>query len=256
MGRLDGKVALISGGARGQGASHGRQFVAEGARVVLGDVLDGEGKEVAAELGDAAIYTHLDVTREDDWQAAVALAIEHFGKLNVLVNNAGIVKIGTIEQSSLADYMAVISVNQVGCFLGMKTAIPALRSAGGGSIVNISSTAGMEGISGVAAYAASKWAIRGMTKCAALEAGHDGIRVNSVHPGGIDTPMTQSEEFDAVDKDTFYAHLPVPRIGKPADVSRLVLFLASDESDYCTGTEFVIDGGQTTGHIIGGMEGD
>jgi 3alpha(or 20beta)-hydroxysteroid dehydrogenase len=250
---MDGKVALISGAARGQGEAHARLLVAEGAKVVLGDVLDDIGDKVAADIGDDAVYTHLDVTREDDWTAAVALAVARFGRLNVLVNNAGIIKLGLVDQMALSDYLDVINVNQVGCFIGMKTAIPAMREGGGGSIVNISSTAGLTGLPGIVAYTASKFAIRGMTKCAAMEVGHDGIRVNSVHPGGIDTPMTRSDDFADVDQDAEYAGLPIPRVGQPEDVARLILFLASDESAYCTGAEFVIDGGQTAGHVISGM---
>ena len=189
MGRLDGKVALISGAARGQGEAEARRFVAEGARVVLGDVLETECRTVEESLGDAARAIRLDVTREDDWSRAVETALDAFGRLDVLVNNAGIVRTGAIESTSLEDYRAVVDVNQIGTFLGMRAVVPAMREAGGGSIVNISSNAGMEGVQGVIGYVASKWAIRGMTKSAALELGRYGIRVNVVCPGGVATPM-------------------------------------------------------------------
>ncbi|MHA7836010.1 MAG: glucose 1-dehydrogenase [bacterium] len=253
MGRLDGKVALISGAARGQGAAEARLFVAEGARVVMGDVLDAECVEEARRLGGDARGLHLDVTSEASWAAAVAAATTTFGRLDVLVNNAGVVRTGLLERTSLEDYMAVIQVNQVGVFLGMRAVVPALREAGGGSIVNISSNAGLEGIGGVIGYVASKWAIRGMTKAAALELGHDGIRVNSVHPGAVDTPMISSPDFDDVDKQSSVADLPIPRFGRPEEIARLVLFLASDESSYSTGAEFVADGGRTAGHGVPGM---
>jgi 3alpha(or 20beta)-hydroxysteroid dehydrogenase len=245
MDRLAGKVALISGAARGQGAAEARLFAAEGARVLLGDLLDAPGAALAAELGTSAAYLHLDVTREDDWRRAVETARRRFGRLDVLVNNAGVLRPGTIETLPLADFEAVVRVNQIGCFLGMQAAIPALRESGGGSIVNVSSIAGMRGRPGLVAYVASKWAIRGMTKTAALELGRDGIRVNAILPGAIDTPMIGGPDFSAVDRATHFAKLPVARIGEPADVARLALFLASDESAYCTGAEFVIDGGAT-----------
>ncbi|MDJ0853461.1 MAG: glucose 1-dehydrogenase [Myxococcota bacterium] len=252
-GRLDGKVALISGAARGMGESHARYFVAEGAQVVLGDLLDEEGGKLAAELGDAAIYTHLDVTDEASWQAAVALAQERFGRLDVLINNAGILRFAPLELTELEEFESVVKVNQTGTFLGMKTAIPALRAAGGGSIVNISSIAGMHGIPGVTSYAASKYAVRGMTKVAALELGEAGIRVNSVHPGGVNTPMVQrpAEEdgrLEDMDNPRFHQQ-PIARIGRPQEISELVLWLASDASSYCTGSEFVVDGGATAGRL-------
>lgn len=253
MGRLSGKVAIISGAARGQGAEHARQFVAQGAKVVLGDVLDDLGKAVAEELGDDGVYCRLDVTNEDDWAAAVALAISTFGSLTTLINNAGILKVGALEDVSVADYMQVVSVNQLGCFLGMRSVAGAMRSGGGGSIVNTSSIAGQVGVPGVMSYVASKFAIRGMTKAAAMELGHSGIRVNSVHPGTIDTPMISGGEFDNVDQDGLYAALPIPRIGQPVDISNMMVFLASDESAYCTGGEFYVDGGLTAGPAMQGI---
>jgi 3alpha(or 20beta)-hydroxysteroid dehydrogenase len=247
MGRVDGKVALVSGAARGMGAAHARILAAEGASVVVGDVLDDRGAATAGSIG--APYVHLDVRSLDDWRAAVGSAVDAFGRLDVLVNNAGIIRVATIEDLPVEEFRAVVEVNQLGVFLGMKAAIPAMRASGGGSIINISSTGGLRGTPGTSAYAASKWAVRGMTKVAALEVGHDGIRVNSVHPGFIDTDMTRAPEFAGVDQETFSAALPVPRRGVPEDVARMVLFLASDDSAYCTGAEFVVDGGQTAGMV-------
>lgn len=255
MGRLDGKVALISGGARGQGATAARRFVAEGARVAVGDILDDDGKALVQELGDAASYAHLDVTKEEDWKAAVAGAEGEFGRVDVLLNNAGILAFGKIEDSSLEDYMKIVNVNQVGVFLGMKAAVPAMKRAGGGSIINISSVEGLRGLPRLTAYTASKFAVRGMTKSAAVELGKYNIRVNSVHPGFIDTPMTRAQGLEGVDVDKLFSSgVPLRRAGTPEDIVNMVVFLASDESSYCTGAEFIVDGGATSfvgwgGHI-------
>lgn len=248
MGRLDGKVALISGGARGQGEAEARLFAAEGAQVVLADVLDEAGAKVASEIGAAARFVHLDVTDEAQWQAAVAETVDAFGSLSVLINNAGIVRTGFLEGHDLEDYRAVVEINQVGVFLGMKSVIAAMREAGGGSIVNISSNAGLEGVEGVIGYVASKWAVRGMTKTAAIELGQYGIRVNSVHPGGVDTPMLGGETLGHMAATNPFRDQPIPRISQPEEIARLVLFLASDESSYSTGSEFVADGGRMAGH--------
>jgi 3alpha(or 20beta)-hydroxysteroid dehydrogenase len=253
--RLQGKIALISGGARGQGAAEARAFVAEGARVVIGDVLDDEGAQLAKELGDAARFVHLDVTDESSWAAAVRVAVEEFGALNVLVNNAGIMRLGPLDGQPTDEYRAVIEVNQFGCYFGMRAAIPALRAAGGGSIINTSSINGFIGLAGTTAYGASKFAVRGMTRTAALELGHHNIRVNAVCPGTIDTAMVSSPEFENVDKDAYFADQPVPRIGRPKEVANMMVFLASDESSFCTGAEFVVDGGALAGHVIAGTEG-
>ena len=255
MGRLDGKVALISGGARGQGEAEVRRFVAEGAKVVFGDVLDDLGKQVADDLGDAATYVHLDVRRESDWAEAVGTAERTYGKLNVLLNNAGVLEMGTLTADlALESYMRVIEINQVGCFLGMRAAIPALLRAGGGSIVNTSSTNGIAGYGGTLAYTASKFAVRGMTKNVALEYGKAGVRCNSIHPGGIDTAMTRPSEQDLggiseADQATAWDFVPVGRVGQPDEVASLALFLASDESAYCNGAEILIDGGMLAGTV-------
>jgi 3alpha(or 20beta)-hydroxysteroid dehydrogenase len=248
MGRLDGKVALITGGARGMGKSHVRHFVAEGARVVFGDVLDDKGAYVAAQLGDqVARYIHHDVTSESDWTAAVALATGAFGKLDVLVNNAGILAFARIAEMPLADFRRVLEVNAVGCWLGMKAVIEPMTKAGGGSIVNISSIEGFTGAAGLSAYSASKFAIRGMTKAAAQELGQLGIRVNSVHPGGVLTRMVLDQANSGHDGEQFLGSLPLARFAQPAEISHLVAYLASDESSYSTGSEFVADGGLLCG---------
>jgi 3alpha(or 20beta)-hydroxysteroid dehydrogenase len=245
--RLDGRIALISGGARGQGEAEARLLVARGARVVLGDVLADEGRAVAASLGEAARFVDLDVTDPARWAAAVAATLDAFGGLDVLVNNAGIVRAGAIESVAVDDFMEAVAVNQLGCFLGMQAVIPSMKAAGRGSIVNVSSIAGLQGVAGAVPYVATKWAIRGMTKTAAIELGHDGIRVNSVHPGVIDTLMTNDPQFEAVDRQAVFDGFPIPRIGEPEEVAEVVAFLASDASSYCTGAEFIVDGGAVAG---------
>jgi 3alpha(or 20beta)-hydroxysteroid dehydrogenase len=250
MGRLDGKVALITGGARGMGKSHVRNFVAEGAKVVFGDVLDDLGQAVAAELGEETCrYLHHDVSSEADWAAAVTTAIDAFGRLDVLVNNAGILVQAPITEMTLAEFKRVIDVNAGGCWLGMKSVVEPMKAAGGGSIINISSIEGLTGAADCTAYAASKFAIRGMTKAAAQELGRSGIRVNSVHPGGILTAMVfdTAQTMDAERGERYIKALPLGRFGKSREVSKLIVFLASDDSSYCTGSEFVADGGILSG---------
>ncbi|MFB7717653.1 glucose 1-dehydrogenase [Nocardia sp. NPDC056100] len=247
MGQLDGKVALVTGGARGMGAEHVRRFVAEGARVVFGDVLDEEGKALEAELGDAVLFVHQDVTSESDWQAAVSATIAQFGRLDVLVNNAGILRFKKLLEMTLDEWNLMQSINVTGSFLGIRTAAPAMIESGGCSIVNVSSVEGFVGAAGLSAYSASKFALRGLTKSAARELGHSGIRVNSIHPGGIATPMTASVAgATGLDGNSFFSDLPIPRWGQPVEVSEVALFLASDASSYCTGGEFVVDGGMLT----------
>ena len=240
MGRLAGKVAVISGGARGMGAAHARRFVAEGASVVIGDVLDDEGATVAKELGDAVAYRHLDVREPEQWAGIVAAAVEEFGGLHVLVNNAGIVNGNLLVDFALDEWQRIIDINLTGTFLGMQAAVPAMKAAGGGSIVNISSVEGMRGSPGLHGYTATKFAVRGLTKSAALELAPQGIRVNSVHPGLISTPMTEGIPAD-------FLQIPLARAAEPDEVSALVAYLASDESSYSTGAEFVVDGGLTVG---------
>ena len=239
MGRVDGKVALISGGARGMGESHARLLVAEGAKVVIGDIIDDRGKAVADELGDAARYVHLDVTQPDQWQAAVSTAVQDFGKLNVLVNNAGIVNLGPLKTFDLVKWQQILDVNLTGTFLGMRAAVDPMTAAGGGSIINISSIEGLRGAPFVHGYVASKWAVRGLSKSAALELAPQNIRVNSIHPGFVRTPMTKHVPDDMVT-------IPLGRPAESAEVSTFVVFLASDESSYATGSEFVVDGGLVT----------
>jgi 3alpha(or 20beta)-hydroxysteroid dehydrogenase len=243
MGRVDEKVALISGGARGMGAAHARMLVAEGAKVVIGDILDDEGKALADELGSApggaARYVHLDVTQADEWDAAVATAVGEFGKLNVLVNNAGIVALGQIGKFDMAKWQKVIDVNLTGTFLGMQASVEAMKAAGGGSIINVSSIEGLRGAPMVHPYVASKWAVRGLSKSAALDLGKFNIRVNSLHPGFIRTPMTKHFPDDLVTS-------PLGRPGQSEEVATFVVFLASDESSFATGSEFVVDGGLIT----------
>ncbi|MGV9677111.1 glucose 1-dehydrogenase [Nocardia sp. NPDC003482] len=238
MGRVDGKVALISGGARGMGAAHARLLVAEGARVVIGDVLD-EGKAVAEELGDAARFVSLDVTRPEQWDAAVATAVTEFGKLDVLVNNAGIVNGGPLHKFDIERWRKIIDVNLTGTFLGMRAAVEPMIAAGGGSIINISSIEGLRGAPWAHGYVASKWGVRGLAKSAALELAQHKIRVNSVHPGLIRTPMTENIPDDLVT-------IPLGRPAEPEEVATFILFLASDESAYSTGSEFIVDGGLVT----------
>jgi 3alpha(or 20beta)-hydroxysteroid dehydrogenase len=244
MGRLDGKVALITGGANGQGAAESRLFAAEGAKVVVADVDDESGKLLADELGESAVYQHLDVTSEEDWDAAIVATDQAFGRLDVLLNNAGILKFSPLAGTSLDDYMQVIRVNQVGVFLGMRSAVAPMTKAGGGSIVNVSSVEGMFGGPFLVAYTASKFAVRGMTKVGAVELGQFGIRVNSIHPGAIDTPML---DIPGMDKDAmnkaFARTIPIARMGTPEDIAGLCLFLGSDDSSYISGGEFTIDGG-------------
>jgi 3alpha(or 20beta)-hydroxysteroid dehydrogenase len=250
MGRLDGKVALITGGARGMGKAHARHFVAEGARVVIGDVLDERGEYVAGKLGaDLCRYVHHDVVSEDGWAAAVRATVDAFGQLDILVNNAGVLVNATIAEMSPAEFRRVLDVNLVGCWLGVKAVIGPMRAAGGGSIVNVSSIEGFAGAAGLSAYSASKFGIRGVTRTAAQELGKFGIRVNSVHPGGVMTRMVMetAQSFANVDPVQFVNSMPIPRFAEPVEISRLVAFLASDEASYSTGAEFVADGGILSG---------
>ena len=248
MGKLDGKVALISGGARGQGAAEARLFAEEGAKVVIGDILDEQGQQVEAEineLGGDALYLHLDVTSEADWESAVAAAVSRYGKLDILVNNAAIViQKSAIEDRTADEWDRIFEVNAKGVFLGTKHAIPEMRKAGGGSIVNISSVAGIaQSQHQEPAYAASKGAVRIFSKVTASQHAADGIRCNSVHPGPIDTDMIQAAMSDPSRLEARLERVPLRRLGTADEIAKGVLYLASDDSSYVTGSELVIDGG-------------
>lgn len=240
---LDGVVAVVTGGARGMGAEHVRGLAAAGCTVVAADVLDADGEALAAELGGAVHYRHLDVTSSEQWAALVADVDGTLGPIGVLVNNAGIVTWGTIETMSPADWQRTIDINLSGVWLGMHHVVPSMKRAGGGSIVNISSTAGLQGFANIGAYVASKWGVRGLTKTAALELGGDNIRVNSIHPGPIRTPMTAGMS------DNLTSNQPVARIGEPAEVTAMLLFIVRDAT-YSTGHEFVVDGGAVVGTVV------
>ena len=246
--RLKGKVALITGAARGQGAAEARLFAQEGAKVILADVTDQEGIAVAAEIAEAggdAIYVHLDVANEDEWYAAVQSGVAAFGKLDILVNNAGIWRRGHVMETSSEQWDDIMDVNAKGVFLGTKAAIPEMRKAGGGSIVNISSTAGLVGSKTSAAYSASKGAVRIFSKSTAVQYASEGIRANSIHPGPIDTDMGDQVWPDAESKERTMNRVALSRIGTAEDVAYGALYLASDESSFVTGSELVIDGGVT-----------
>lgn len=243
--RLQGKVALVTGGARGMGASEAQLFVEEGARVVISDVLDDAGRQTASRIspdGSACRFVHHDVTKEADWEAAVAFTIAEFGQVDILVNNAGIFERGNVMDTTLDDYMRTVNINQVGVFLGMKAVAPHMVGRKSGSIINISSVAGIDGTPGFLAYGASKWAVRGMTRGVAKELAPFGVRVNSIHPGIIDTPMLQ--QFDELGvRDNVRDRIPLGFEAEPIHVARMALYLASDDSAYSTGSEFKVDGG-------------
>ncbi|GLV87428.1 3-alpha-hydroxysteroid dehydrogenase [Streptomyces lavendulae subsp. lavendulae] len=260
MGKLDGRVVLITGAARGQGEQEARLFAAEGARVVLGDVLDEQGAAVAEDIGeDRARYVRLDVSREEDWAAAVAVAKEAFGPVSGLVNNAGILRFNELTATPLEEFRQVIEVNQIGAFLGIKTLAPEIGAAGGGTIVNTSSYTGLTGMAYVGAYAATKAAILGLTRVAALELAARNIRVNAMCPGAVDTPMANpglldpagitDEARDAM-AELYKRVVPLGRVGRPEEIARLALFLTGDDSSYITGQPFVVDGGWMAGVSI------
>ncbi len=245
MGRLDGKVILITGGARGQGADEGQLFSDEGAIVVLADILDAEGLATATGI-DRAEYAHLDVRSESEWATVVQDTVARHGRLDVLVNNAAIDMVKRLDATTLDEWNHIISINQTGVFLGMKSAAAAMIAGGrGGSIINISSVAGLEGVKHHGAYSGTKWAVRGLTKVAAQEWGRYGIRVNSVHPGIIETPMTAGDRVinDPATRAKVERNIPMGRVGVSRDIANMVLFLAGDESAYCSGQEFTVDGG-------------
>lgn len=248
MGRLNGKVAIITGAARGMGETTARRFAAEGAVVIIADVLDKEGQAVAESIGEKAHFVHLDVTSESDWQKAVALATS-LGHYTVLVNNAAILYAAAITEATPEDYLKVISINQVGPYIGMRESFAAMKAAGGGSIINISSIDGLQSKNGLSAYSSSKWALRGLTKSAAIEFGPHNIRVNTVHPGGVFTAMHSAGDKTepGPEDNAFYSQHPLPRVGLPTEIANMSLYLASDESSYSTGAEFIVDGGWSAG---------
>ncbi|WP_055565441.1 SDR family NAD(P)-dependent oxidoreductase [Streptomyces atriruber] len=239
---LDGRTVLITGAGRGQGAAEARLFAAAGARVVVTDVREEEGREVAGSLGGQGVFVRHDVTDAESWASAVAGALGAFGRLDVLVNNAALWRTASVEDETYENFEALVRVNLLGPFLGIQAVLPALKEAGGGSVVNVSSTAGLVGIPGHAAYGSTKFGLRGLTRSSALDLAKYRVRVNSVHPGAVDTPM-----ISAASAGRDWSHLPLGRMGRPEEVGELVLFLASDASSYVTGAEFTVDGGSTTG---------
>ncbi len=240
MGELDGRVALVTGGARGQGAAEARVFAGEGATVVITDVLDDQGERTAGEIG--CDYLHLDVTSEEGWASVVADVVARHGRLDILMNNAGIFQPARLVNTSTDLWNRTVAINQTGVFLGMRTVVPAMVDAGhGGSIINTSSIAGLEGGFGATAYVATKWAVTGMTKTVAKEVGRHGIRVNSIHPGVIVTDMI--DDMVSGKEDKIASRQPIRRLGQPEDIAQMALFLASDRSSYCTGQAFTVDGG-------------
>ena len=248
MKRLTGKVAIITGAARGMGAVTAKLFIEHGASVIISDILDDTGEQLAKELGDNAHYIHADVSSEADWAKLVSAA-ETIGPLTTLVNNAAILHIAAIKDSDAADYMRVIQINQLGTYLGIRAAIEPMKRAGSGSIINISSIDGLQAKNGLCAYASSKWAVRGMSKSAAIELGPYNIRVNTVHPGGVFTAMHGAKEnaVPTAEDNAFYVNHALPRTGLPIEIANTTLFLASDDSSYSTGAEFIVDGGWSAG---------
>lgn len=242
------KVAIVTGGSRGIGAATVRLLAERGAKVVIADVLEEAGQSLAEELGDRAIFRKVDVSEQGDWEALVSAATD-FGVLSVLVNNAAILIQATVMDMTEEQFVSSFRVNQLGVFLGMRAVFPALKAAGGGSIVNVSSIDGLLSMNSLTAYSATKWAVRGMTKAAAIEMGKFGIRVNSVHPGGVYTPMHASELISVEEASTFYADSALPRVGMPEEIARMIAFVASDESSFSTGAEFIADGGTSAGKL-------
>jgi 3alpha(or 20beta)-hydroxysteroid dehydrogenase len=248
MGRLAGKVAIITGAAQGMGEVTARLFASEGAKVALGDVKDGAA--IAKDIGDAAMFAKLDVSDEDNWKTFVGSVVDKWGKIDILINNAGLVHFTPIEAFEVADFQRVVGVNTMGPLLGAKTVVPHMKAAGGGSIVNISSVDGLRGCNGLTVYTASKWALRGVSKSLAFELGTAGIRVNSIHPGGVDTPMGNSAGRPKEEVNMIFRRVPLQRIGDPEEIAKASLFLASDEASYISGAELAVDGGWTAGTFI------
>jgi 3alpha(or 20beta)-hydroxysteroid dehydrogenase len=255
MGRLSGKTAIVTGGARGMGGATSRRFVEEGAKVAICDVLEADGKALAAELGSNAKFYKLDVTSADSWAGVVKAVEADLGPVDVLVNNAGVIIMKGIFELTHEEYERVLKVNLHGPFLGIQAVGPGMVKRGKGSIVNISSVDGMRGSNALAAYASSKWGLRGLTRVAAMELGHKGVRVNSVHPGGIDTKMGNPMDASRKDLDKLYTMIPAQRVGDPVEVANASLFLASDEASYVMGAEIVVDGGYIAGGYFENFSG-
>jgi 3alpha(or 20beta)-hydroxysteroid dehydrogenase len=241
--RFTDRVVLVTGGAQGMGASHVRGFHAEGARVVIADVLEQAGAALADELGDRAMFLRLDVSDETSWAAAVTATLDTFGSIDVLVNNAGILRYGGVETSTVQDFRTVIDVNLIGAFLGLRAVLPLMRAQGRGSVVNIGSTSALQGNPDGIAYGVSKWGIRGLTKGAAVDMAGSGVRVNVVNPGFVRTPLTAETADSAANNQA------IARFSAPQEITRVVLFVASDEASYCTGADFTVDGGMTAGPV-------
>ncbi|MGE8441994.1 MAG: SDR family NAD(P)-dependent oxidoreductase [Comamonas testosteroni] len=255
MNRLENKVAIITGGARGMGAQTSRLFVQEGAKVIIADVLESEGQALARELGDCACFHRLDVSDEANWQDLVEKAMDRFGRIDVLVNNAAVLVYGAIDELSKRDFERTVSVNLVGTFLGIRAVASIMKMQQAGAIVNISSVDGLRGVNALAAYVSTKWGVRGLTKVAALELGHHGVRVNSVHPGGVDTIMGNPTGAPREEINKHFQNVPMQRVGSPEEIARATLFLASDEASYCNGSELAVDGGLAAGAYYLGLPG-
>lgn len=255
MNRLVNKVAIVTGGARGMGAQTSRLFVQEGAQVVIADVLEAEGEALARELGDAACFHRLDVSDENNWKDLVEKTMERFGRIDVLVNNAAVLVFGAIDELTKRDFERTVSINLVGTFLGIRAVAPIMKNQRAGAIVNVSSVDGLRGVNALAAYVSSKWGVRGLTKVAALELGHHGVRVNSVHPGGVNTAMSNPTGAPLEEVNKHYLNVPMQRIGNPEEIARATLFLASDEASYCNGSELAVDGGLAAGAYYLGLPG-
>lgn len=256
--RMRGRVALVTGGARGQGASIAELFIEEGASVVIGDVLEEEGRMTAKRLGERCVFVPLDVTSEHSWRSAADEGARAFGKIDALVNNAGVLHMAALEETTPDAFRRVLEVNTVGVFLGMREVGPRIADAGGGSIVNTASVNGFVGVAGTVAYGASKWAVRGMTRTIAMELGPRGVRVNTVVPGSVETAMIAPDGVEGMPRfaQDLFARLPLGRIGRASEIAHAVLFLSSDESSYCTGAEFVVDGGSLAGPVYDGGDGE
>lgn len=249
-GRLTGKVCIVTGAAQGMGEATARLFASEGAKVAMGDVNAEKGEAVAKDIGSDAFFQTLDVSSDDGWAAFIKGVMEKFGRIDALINNAGLVHFTPIEMLDPADFDRILGVNTLGPILGTKHVTPIMKKQGGGSIVNISSVDGLRGANGLTCYTASKWALRGITKCHAFELGTSGIRVNSVHPGGVNTPMGNAAGRPEEEVNMVFRRLPLGRIGKPAEIAQASLFLASDEASYVTGAEIAVDGGWTAGTFL------